>query len=73
VRAGALVARGASPSLGGGQVLVVCDEFAAAGPSSRYEERPDGLFATFEDLDGNLAQVLELDAGHLVRRASLHP
>lgn len=40
---------------------------------SPLERRPDGLFATFEDPDGNLAQVIELDADYLARRASLHP
>jgi predicted enzyme related to lactoylglutathione lyase len=40
---------------------------------SPLERRPDGLFATFEDPDGNLAQVIELDADYSARRASFHP
>lgn len=40
--------------------------------ASPLERRPDGLFATFEDPDGNLAQVIELDADYFARRASFH-
>jgi len=40
---------------------------------SPLERRPDGLFAAFEDPDGNLAQVIELDADYFARRASFHP
>lgn len=31
------------------------------------EERPDGLFSTFEDPDGNLVQVLQMNEQYLAR------